>query len=350
MQYVTIKDIARELNLSVATISRAFNDKYDIRKETKALILQKAKEMGYKPNPIARMLLQKNSYHIGVIVPEFIHSFFPEVIIGIQEVFCQKGYQVIIMQSNENSEMEFRNIVSMEESMVEGLLISLTKETKNIAYLNQLIKDGFPVVLFNRIDETLPASKVVFNDYKWALLATEHLIEQGARNIFHLSGPRHLTLTRERVNGFRRALEKHRIPCEDHQIIETGIAIEDGERVMEEIIRKGNIPDAIFATNDPTALGAIKVLKKHGYKIPEDVKIAGFSNSKTAEIVEPNLTSVAQPTFEMGRTAARLLLEQITATGNREPQKTVMDGRLIIRDSSVHIAKIKQLPPQALLG
>lgn len=350
MQYVTIKDIARELNLSVATISRAFNDKYDIRKETKALILQKAKEMGYKPNPIARMLLQKNSYHIGVIVPEFIHSFFPEVIIGIQEVFCQKGYQVIIMQSNENSEMEFRNIVSMEESMVEGLLISLTKETKNIAYLNQLIKDGFPVVLFNRIDETLPASKVVFNDYKWALLATEHLIEQGARNIFHLSGPRHLMLTRERINGFRRALEKHRIPCEDHQIIETGIDIEDGERVMEGIIRKGNMPDAIFATNDPTALGAIKVLKKHGYKIPEDVKIAGFSNSKTAEIVEPNLTSVEQPTFEMGRTAARLLLEQITATGNREPRKIVMDGRLMIRESSLHIATIAQLPPQVALG
>lgn len=339
MQYVTIKDIARALNVSVATVSRAFNDKYDIRKETKKLILEKAKEMGYKPNPIARKLLQKHSYDIGVIVPEFINSFFPEVIIGIQEVFCEKGYQVLIMQSNENAELELKNLVSMEDNMVEGLLISLSKETKNIDYLDRLIRERFPIVLFNRVNNTLPASSVAFNDYKWALLATEHLIEQGARNIFHLSGPRYLTLTQERVNGFKRALEKHRIPCTDEQIVETGLFIEDGERVMEDILGKGNIPDAIFATNDPTALGAMKVLKKRGYRIPEDISIVGFSNSKMAEIVEPTLTSVEQPTFDMGRTAANLLLDQITENGPKEPRKVVMDGRLIIRESSVNQAR-----------
>lgn len=335
MQYVTIKDIARALNISVATVSRAFNDKYDIRKETRDLVLEKAKEMGYKPNPIAKKLLQKHSFNIGVIVPEFINSFFPEVIIGIQEVLCEKNYQVIIMQSNESADIELANIISMENNMVEGLLISLSKETKNIDCLERLIKDKFPIVLFNRINESLPASKVIFNDYKWALFATEHLIEQGYKKIFHFAGPTHLTLIKERIRGFERAMEKHKLPCREEQIIETGIQIEDGERAMEALIQKNIIPEAIFATNDPTALGAMKVLKKHGYKIPDDVGIVGFSNSKMAEVVEPSLTSVAQPTFEMGQTAARLLLEQLTSTENINPKTIIMDGRLIIRDSSI---------------
>lgn len=335
MQHTTIKDIARALNVSVATVSRAFNDKSDIKKDTKAMILQKAKELGYKPNPIARKLLQKHSYNIGVVVPEFMNSFFPEVIIGIQEVFCEKGYQVIIMQSDENAELELKNLTSMEGNMVEGLLISLSKETKSIAYLEQLAREKFPIVLFNRVNDALPVSKVVFNDYKWALFATEHLIAQGCKNILHLSGPPHLKLMQDRINGFKRALEKYKLPCGNDRIVETGIFIEDGERVMEKLIQSGTLPDAIFATNDPTAIGAIKALKKYNYKIPDDVAVVGFSNSKMAEIVEPALTSVEQPTTEMGRAAAKLLLAQITSSESYSPSRLAMDGKLIIRGSSL---------------
>lgn len=337
MQYVTIKDIARVLYVSVATVSRAFNDKYDVKKETRDRILLKAKEMGYRPNPIARKLLQKHSFNIGVIVPEFINSFFPEVIMGIQQVFLEKGYQVIIMQSNECAETELENMLSMEDNMVDGVLISLTKETKNITHLEQLIKEKFPIILFNRINESLPISKVVFNDYKWALFATEHLIEQGCRKIFHFSGPKHLSLSKNRIKGFERALEKHKLPFHESQVIETGFFLEDGERVMEHLIQTNNLPDAIFATNDPTAIGAMKILKKHGYKIPDDVAIVGFSNTKMAEIVEPSLSSVQQPTFEMGIAAARLLLEQLTSPETCKPQTMVMEGKLIIRNSSIKI-------------
>jgi DNA-binding LacI/PurR family transcriptional regulator len=339
MQYITIKDIARSLNVSVATVSRAFNDKYDIRKETRELILQKAKEMGYKPNPIARKLLQKHSYNIGVIVPEFLNAFFPEVIIGIQEVLCEKDYQVIIMQSNENADIELKNLVSMENHMVDGLLISLSKETKNIDCLDRLIKDKFPIVLFNRVNDSLPVPKVIFHDYKWALFATEHLIEQGYKKIYHLAGPMHLTLIKNRVKGFERAMEKHRVPYLQEQIVETGLLMEDGERAMENLIRNKKVPEAIFATNDPTALGAMKILKKYGYRIPEDVAIVGFSNSKMAEIVTPSLTSVEQPTYEMGRTAAKLLLEELTSMGNINPKTVVLDGKLIIRESSLNKEK-----------
>lgn len=335
MQYVTIKDIARALNVSVATISRAFNDKYDIKKETRELILTKAKEMGYKPNPIAKKLLQKHSFNIGVVVPEFVNSFFPEVIIGIQQVFLEKNYQVIIMQSNESADVELKNLISMENNMVDGLLISLSKETKNIDCLERLIKDKFPIVLFNRINDSLPVPKVIFNDYKWALFATEHLIDQGYRKIFHFAGPKHLNLIKNRIRGFERAMEKHKLLFENDQIIETGIMIEDGELAMENLLKRGVVPEAIFATNDPVALGAIKVLKKYGYKVPDDVGVVGFSNSKTAELVEPGLTSVAQPTFEMGQTAARLLLEQLISTENIDPKTVVLDGELVIRGSSV---------------
>ncbi len=338
MRYVTIKDIARVLNVSVSTVSRAFNDRYDIKQETREVVLKKAKEMGYKPNPIAKKLLQKHSFNIGVIVPEFINSFFPEVIIGIQDVLCEKNYQVIIMQSNESAELELANIISMENNMVEGLLISLSKETKNIDCLERLIKDRFPIVLFNRINDALPVSKVVFNDYKWALFATEHLIEQGYKKIFHFAGPTHLMLIKNRIKGFKKAMEKHKIPYGKDQIIETGLLIEDGEKAMETLIARGNIPEAIFATNDPTALGAIKILKKHGYSIPEDVGIVGFSNSKMAEVVEPALTSVAQPTYQMGRAAANLLLEQLTSIVHKSPETVVMDGKLIIRNSSLRQA------------
>jgi DNA-binding LacI/PurR family transcriptional regulator len=335
MQYITIKDIAHSLNVSVATVSKAFNDRYDIKKETKEMILQKAKELGYKPNPIAKKLLQKHSFNIGVIVPEFIHSFFPEVIIGVQEVFYEKGYQVIIMQSNENAELELANIISLENNMVEGLLISLSKETMNIDYLEHLIKDKFPVVLFNRVNSGLSSPKVLFNDYKWSLFATEHLIEQGYQKIVHLTGHTHLTLVKERIRGFKRTMEKYRCPCEDGQIIETSFSIEGGERAMEALIQQDNIPDAVFATNDLIAIGAMRASKKHGLKIPKDIGFVGFSNSKMAEVVEPSLTSVDQPTHEMGRVAAQLLLEQLISTGNVQPETIVMDGKLIIRDSSI---------------
>jgi LacI family transcriptional regulator len=339
MQYVTIKDIARALNVSVATVSRAFNDKYDVKKETREMILQKARELGYKPNPIARKLLQKHSYNIGVIVPEFVNSFFPTVIIGIQQVLLEKNYQVIIMQSNECADIELKNMISLENNMVDGLLISLSRETQHSEYLEQLISEKFPVVLFNRVSDELPASKVVFNDYKWAVFATEHLIEEGYRDIVHLCGPRNLLLIQDRIRGFKKAMEKHGLPFGDSQVVEAGIFIEDGERAMEQLIKAGRVPEAIFATNDPTAIGAMKVLKKHGYKIPQDIGVVGFSNTQMAEIVEPALTSVGQPTMEMGRIAAELLLEQITAVSPPDPRTIVLDGQLMVRDSSLKASR-----------
>ena len=198
MIHVTIKDVARELGVSVSTVSRAFNDKYDINKETKAHILAKAKEMGYHPNPIARKLIQQKTMNIGVVVPEFVNSFFPEVIIGIQEVLIPKNYQVMVMQSNECSETEIENVKTLENNMVDGLIISLSKESKNFEFYKELVASGMPIVFFNRTNKNIPASRIVFDDFKWSLFATEHLIYEGYKKIYHLSGHNSLDISGER--------------------------------------------------------------------------------------------------------------------------------------------------------
>jgi len=337
MYHVTVKDIARKLNVAVSTVSRAFNDKGDIKKETRDLILKTAAEMGYHPNPIAKKLFQQRSFNVGVIIPEFTNSFFPDVVTGIQEVLFKEGYQVLIMQSNESAVNELENIKSLENNMVDGIILSITSQTSNFDYLKKLNDEGFPLVMFNRVADEVKASKVVFDDYKWAFFATEHLIYQGYKKIFHFSGPKALRLSRDRKQGFIDALKKHRIPVTPDLVIETGFMMADGERVMQQQIDAHHLPEAIFCVNDTSAFGAIKKLKQNGYRIPADVALVGFTENFIAELLEPQLTSVAQPTFEIGRTAARLLLEQIESKGKFTPQTIVLNGRLNVRESSVKL-------------
>lgn len=334
MKYITIKDIAKKLNTSVSTVSRAFNNKADINKNTKELVLKTAKEMGYRPNRMAQNLLRKRSFNIGIVVPEFINSFFPEVIMGAQEVLFEKGYQVLITQSNECYSTELKNVKSLENSMVDGLLISLSSETANIDYYQDLVNSGFPIIFFNRTYKEINASKVLFNDYKWAMFATEHLIRQGYRNIYHFQGIKTLTLSRERRRGFMDAHKKHKLTVKPAQVITSGFFMEDGEHLAKSLIESNTIPDAIFAANDQLAIGAMNIFKQHGYRVPEDIAFIGFSESKMGSIVEPPLSSVKQPTFEIGKQAAQMLIDQIDSGSNYSPKTLMLDGELTIRASS----------------
>ncbi|WP_366182534.1 LacI family DNA-binding transcriptional regulator [Flavobacterium ovatum] len=335
MKYITIKDIAKKLKISVSTVSRAFNDKADINAATKDLVLKTAKELGYRPNPIAKKLMQQRSYTIGIIVPEFVNAFFPKVIIGVQEIALEKGYQVLIAQSSECYETELKNIKTLEDSMVDGLIISLSSESKNTEYYQDLIRSGFPIVFFNRVNNQLNCSKILFNDYKWALFATEHLITEGYQNIVHLKGNEGISLSNERMRGFMDAHHKHKRSVDPTQIISTGFTIADGRRVALEIIKKGTIPDAIFAANDPVAIGAMQAFKENGFRIPDDIAFVGFTESQMATIIEPPLTSVAQPANEIGKAAAQILLEQIESKTSFKPRTITLNGELNIRASSI---------------
>ncbi|MDO6801319.1 LacI family DNA-binding transcriptional regulator [Wenyingzhuangia sp. 1_MG-2023] len=335
MKHITIKDVAKKLNVSISTVSRAFNDKYDIKKETRDLILQTAQELGYRPNPIARKLIQQRSFNIGIVVPEFENSFFPQIMLGAQEVLHNKGYQVLIMQSNYSWEIERKNVETLVDNMVDGLIISLTSEKQNNEYYKELLKQDIPIVFFNRAVDEIPASKVLFDDFKWALFATEHLIMQGYRDIVHLTGTHNLTLTKNRLRGFEQAHRKHKLP--PGKIISCGFKMEDGERIAQELIDRNEIPRAIFAANDSCAIGAMNVFKQHSYKIPNDIAIVGFTESKLAKHTYPSLTSVEQPTRDIGQTSANLLLEQIENKGFFVPQTIILNGRLNVRDSSIKI-------------
>lgn len=335
MNHITIKDIAKILNVSVSTVSRALNDKYDVKKETREIILAKAKELGFSPNPIAQKLISRKSKTIGVVVPEFINSFFPEVISGIQNILFEKNYQVVIMSSDEKVEREKENLLTLKKSMVDGLIISLTCETTHIDALRNVIEEGMPVVLFNRISNNeLPAPKVVFNDYKWAYLATEHLIETGKKNIFHLCGPRHLSFAANRIKGFTDAMLHHQLPVNNGAVIETGLLLNDGYSATEMLIKNNTMPEAIFAVNDPTAIGAIRCLLQNGYKVPEDVAVVGFTECPFADLITPSLTSVLQPAREMGEMTASIMLELLSGKPQKPGHTYILEGKLNIRKSS----------------
>lgn len=328
----TIKDIAKELNISTSTVSRALSDKWDVNPNTRKAVLDLAEKWDYKPNPISLSLKHNQSMFIGVVVPEFVNSFFPEVIMGIESVLRINGYYVLLCQSNESHEVELANIKALESQMVDGFIISTTGDN-NSDYYKRMIDKNIPVVFFNRICSNLEASHVVINDCKWAYEAVCHLIESGYRRIAHFTGPANIDLAIRRKKGYIEALTKNQIEIDESLIIPCGIQMEDGSHGALKILDMENPPNAIFAINDPVAIGAIKAIKSKGLKIPDDIAVVGFTESKMAMIIEPNLTSVMQPTFEMGRIAAELLLEQIN---NKivTPKEIMLDAKLNIRESS----------------
>jgi len=332
---ITIKDIAKALNLSTSTVSRALADRWDVNPETRKVVLELAEKLNYQPNPYSLSLKQQQSFAVGVIIPEFIHEFFPEVIMGMQSVLEPKGYQLLISQSNESAEVELRNLKTLEAKMVDGFLVSITKETNDMRYFKQLADNQIPIVFFNRIGKDLPISHVIIDDYKWAFLAVEHLIKQGCERIVHLAGPESLGILQNRLLGYADALKKYDIAYDEKLIIPCGLMMETGIIGAMKILEMAELPDGIFAVNDAVAIGAMKTLLKKGIKIPEDMAVVGFTESKMAMIVEPNLTSVEQPTYEIGKAAAELLLEQMSSKNEIPLRVITLEAKLNIRESSL---------------
>jgi LacI family transcriptional regulator len=338
-KYATLKDIAKALKISTATVSRALADRWDVNAETKKLVCEEAKRQNYKPNPIAKRLQNRHSKTIGLVIPEFKTLFFPNVISGIQKVVDETGFQLLITQSQESMEVELRNLKLLENNMVEGILISINREGENTDYYQELIDSGIPIVFFNRICSSIVAPKVIIDDYKLAFFATEHLIYSGFKKIYHFAGPEKLTVTKERKRGFLDALKKHYREISENSVLTTGVYSNNGYEAMKMLIQKNDLPQAVFCFNDPTALGALRAIKEEGLKCPEDIALVGFSETELAQLVDPPLTSVEQPTFEMGEVAARLLIEQITQNPPPVPETICLTAKLNVRKSSIRVKK-----------
>ncbi|MEJ0030391.1 MAG: LacI family DNA-binding transcriptional regulator [Bacteroidota bacterium] len=342
---VTIKDIARELGISPSTVSRALKDHPDISAETKKAVNELADKLNYQPNIVALSLRQKKTNTIGVIIPEIVNTFFSTVISGIEDVAYEAGYNVILAQSNESYQREVTDMKALFNSRVDGMLLSLSRETTNFDHIESIISKGVPIVLYDRFFYSNPnMSKVVVDDYVGAKEAVLHLIEQGCKRIAHLEGAPNLIISKDRLRGYQDALSESNLEIrENYTIVCPNNSFEEGQRAAQKLLMLPHPPDAIFASNDPMAMGAILAIKEKGLKIPDDVAVVGFSNYFFAQITDPSLTSVDQPGFEMGQEAARLLIRQIEVKDkdldDLAPETKVLKTKLIVRNSSLRKKK-----------
>lgn len=340
---VTIHEIAKALNIDGSTVSRALNNSDRVPQKTKAKVLAKAKELGYQKNVLASNLRKNKSYTIGVIVPRISRHFFSSAISGIEEVAFAKGYHVIICQSLEDLKREQGIVDNLIANRVEGVLISVSMETLDGVHLQGFGQNNIPLVFFDRHCPALPDSNMVLIDDKLAAFeATSHLIEAGCKRIVHFSGPQRLEIYRNRLAGYKKALQKNGIPYNEKYVVTSRLMEVDGRESTEKMIEMDNTIDGIFSANDVAAIGAIKYLKKIGKKIPDDICVIGFSNEPISEVIEPSLTTIDQFGAEMGKKACQLLIRTIDREKLKPSDRTyIIKPLLIHRESTLRDRALK---------
>lgn len=330
----TLRDIARQLDLSISTVSRALQGSPDINKDTRQAVIEMAAKLHYEPNQVAQNLRKNKTNTLGIIIPDLATHFFSATLSGFQEVAAGKNYNVMICQSNESYEEEMRTIQTLMASRVDGLIISLSKETRTYDHLKNLHTRGIPLVFFDRVCDEIDTSRIIVDDYDGAMRATEHLLEMGYRRIAHLSGPENMSISKNRLRGYMDALKKHDVPIEPELVRHSSLTECDIVQQVHELLNLSSPPDALFAIHDPAAIQAMQVIKGKGLRVPEDMALVGFNNEPVTSLIEPSLTTIAQPAYQMGQLAARHILEQITRPADFIPQKIVLKTELVIRNSS----------------
>ncbi|TBV27646.1 LacI family transcriptional regulator [Meridianimaribacter sp. CL38] len=332
----TIYDIAKKLNLTAATVSRALNNNEKISENTRKLVQETALEMNYEQNTLARALKSGKSYNVGVIVPRMDSNFFASVIRGIEEELYPKGYHVIICQTHDQENLETGNINSLLNAQVDGILMSISNSKTKNQIFNSLSRKRVPLIFFDRKKDISGVSSVTIDDFNGAYEATKHLIEQGCKRIAHLSNDRSLEIFKNRYLGYKQAILDHGLELDESLVIETHSKVEEGRKTAKALLSMERPPDAIFSSSDFTALGAIQEIKANGLKIPEDICVVGFSNEPFTRFMELSITSVDQSPIEMGRMTAQVFLEEVNNGKNVKMEKQiVLTPELIVRKSSL---------------
>ncbi len=335
---VTIKDIAKALGLSTSTVSRALRDSYEISPETKRLVIEYAQKINYQPNPIALSLKERKSRSIGIIVCEIANSFFSQVINGIESIANTRGYNIIIAQSKESAERELADLQFLASRSVDGLIISVTTETTDYSFLKDLYQRGLPIVFFDRIVNEIATHKVISDNVKGSYDATKHLIDQGYKNIALVTSSEGLFITKERMAGYQAALKDHGFVVNPDYIKHcnhSGMIQAEIEDAVNQLWGLRKKPDAIFAASDKLTTGVLRLLKARKVKVPQQVGLIGYSNADYTELIDPPLTIVKQPAFEIGQIAIELLLQMIESKRPVTDFETrVLNTELIIRAST----------------
>lgn len=330
---ITIKDIAKELGISSSTVSKALKGHRDISSSTKQAVRNLADSWNYKPDQIALSLKSGLSKTIGVIVPEVAHYFFSTVISGIEDLAYDSGYIVMFCQSSELYTREVKAVETLLSRRVDGILVSVSKETENFDHFRKIQDGGIPLVFFDRNCEGIDTDKVVVDDETGAFDAVRHLISIGCKNIVHLSGPPNLSIGKNRKDGYLRALKEHNIPVDENNIIRCD-SREDAAMVVPELLRRSDKPDGIFAVNDLTAAAALKIIKDTGYNVPSDIAVVGFTSGLISEITSPTLTSVEQHGYLLGKEAVRLLIDRLEKKHDNPNQTIIIKTELKIKEST----------------
>ncbi len=334
-QLITVKDIAGRLSLHYTTVSKALRDHPDISVETKQRVLSLAKRLHYHPNSVARSLKKQISSTLGVIVPSIRNDFFSAVISGIEEIAYARGFNTVVCQSNEDSKREAIHIGTLISNRVAGVLISVAQTTRSGDSLLMLSEQGIPLVFFDRVHDGVAGARVVVDDYGGAILAVEHLIQRGYKRIAHLAGPRHTTIGRERCRGYFDACRRNGLTLDPDFLVYGGFEEVDGTAGLQTVFERGAKPDAIFAVNDPVAVGAYHELKRRGLMIPGDVALAGFGDNQLASYLDPPLTTVRQSPYKMGKIAADILLREIeNSSPSGGSHIEIIGAELIVREST----------------
>lgn len=331
---VTVKDIARELNTSVSTVSRALRNHKDISPEMKKKVLDLVQKLNYQPNSAAQSLRTNRTQTLGVVVPEIVMHFFSNTLSGIQEYAAEHNYSIVVGQSMESFQTEETSIQKLLSNRVDGLLLSLSSATVNVDHLLPLIEKKIPIVLFDRVWDDLNVSKVVVDDRNASYGATEFLIKTGCKRIAYIGGPDSLYVSKEREIGYLNALEKNQLPFSPELIVRCQDLNKAPMEALTQLLSLEEKPDALFCMNDPIAIHALQLLKERNIKIPDEISVIGFTNEPVSNFIEPSLTTVSQPSHEMGKEAAALLIAQIEKPKSAKPVTKVLETKLIVRNST----------------
>lgn len=339
MRPTTLKDLATALNISVATVSKALKGYSDVNASTRKAVLKMAEEMNYLPNTVAVNLRTQQTKIIGVIIPAIVHQFFSKVMSGIIKEAKKHDYLVITLQSNEKLEFEKKQLMLLQQKRVDGILISLSNETDKFDHINALLEKGIPIVMFDKIAKLVKCSKIIIDDQLAAYNAVSYLIEKGYKRIAHFRGSLNPQNSIDRFLGYKKALLAHEINYDPSliYICDHNDDFNDGYENAKKMVAEHKDVDAVFAITDVVAVGILKYFNENNIKIPDDIAIFGFSDWFMSSVVTPSISSVIQPSTEMGRKATELLIEEINHKRKKTPysfQNIVLPTSLVIRKST----------------
>jgi LacI family transcriptional regulator len=332
---MNLKQFAKELNLSISAVSKALRDSHEISEKTKQAVLAKAKELNYQVNPFASSLRKQKSKTIAVVIPQIDNNFFALAIKGVEIIAQEKGYHVLVYLTHEDVQKEVSVTKILQNGRVDGVMVSVSSQTTDISHLQELKENGIPLVFFDRVAEKITAPKITTDDYNSGIKATEHLIEKGCKKIAFLSFSDHLSISNKRLAGYTDTLIKKKLKPDNKLIIHCSQSNEQNKKILKKLLEKKSRPDGIFASVESLALTSYEVCNELNLKIPQDIKIIGFSNLRTASLLSPSLSTITQPAYEIGREAASILFTLIEKSGyNGIPENTVIKSTLTERRST----------------